>query len=85
MGDYKNTAKMPVEQFNAYSEPTVKTHGRKESGGSFSNKTWLMIALAVLIVLAIVLIIIISIVLATILRSRKPVEEGKQIRRESRE
>ena len=82
MADYKHTAEMRVEHFNALLEPQVKTHGRKQSGRSFSSKTW-MIALAVLIVLAI-LVIIISIILATILRSRKPVEEGKQIRRESR-
>ena len=75
---------MPVEQFNVYSEPQVKTHGRIQSGGSFSSKTWMMIALAVLIVIGVVLIIIISIILATILRSRKLTEEGKQIRRESR-
>ena len=84
MTDNKNTSEMPVEHFNVFREPQVKTHGRKQSGGSFSSKTWLMIALAVLIVLAIVLIIIISIILATILRSQKPTEEGKQIRRESR-
>ena len=83
MADYKHTAEMRVEHFNALLEPQVKMHGRKQSGGSFSSKTWLMITLAVLIVLAI-LVIIISIILATILRSRKPVEEGKQIRRESR-
>ena len=85
MADCKNTAEMPVEQFNVFRESQVKTHGGNQSGGSFSSKTWMMIALAVLIVLAILLIIIISIILATILRSRKPTEDGKQIRRESRE
>ena len=38
MADYKHTAEMRVEHFNVLLEPQVKTHGRKQSGGSFSSK-----------------------------------------------